>query len=64
MKTKWCNRAGKVIFPSELDAKIALAERVWKDKGEVDYYPCTGHWHLTSQKRNRGHGGALTSSAA
>jgi hypothetical protein len=51
-----CNRAGKVIFERELDAKLALAQRVWKDKGEVDYYPCeNGHWHLTSQVRDRGH---------
>lgn len=46
-----CNRTGKVIFATKLDAKIALATRVWKDKGEVRYYPCYGHWHLTSQVR-------------
>lgn len=45
-----CNRAGKVIFRTELDAKIALSLRVWKDKGEVRYYPCHGHFHLTSQE--------------
>lgn len=45
-----CNRQGKVIFATELDAKIALAHRVWKDKGEKRYYYCPGgHYHLTSQ---------------
>lgn len=46
-----CNRAGnKVIFKTELDAKLALAERVWKDKGEIRCYKCPhrNHWHLTS----------------
>lgn len=47
-----CNRANKVIFHDELDAKIALASRVWKDKGEIRHYPCTNHWHLTSQEKN------------
>ena len=61
-RTRICNRVHKVIFFTELDAKLALAQRVWKDKGEVDYYPCHGHWHLTSEERNRGHGGWLTRS--
>lgn len=47
-----CNRNGKVSFATEIDAKIALASRVWKDKGEVRYYPCHGHFHLTSMKEN------------
>lgn len=47
-----CNRTGKVIFKTELDAKIALAKRVWKDKGEQRAYPCGTHWHLTSQPIN------------
>jgi len=37
------------MFRTELDAKIALASRVWKDKGETRYYPCGHHFHLTSQ---------------
>lgn len=56
-----CNKTGKVIFSNELDAKIALAARVWKDKGEQRYYPCKGHgkrvhYHLTSMGENRGDG--------
>jgi hypothetical protein len=56
-----CGRRFKVIFATELDAKLALAERVWKDKGEVDYIPCDypcraagykKHYHLTSQKQS------------
>ena len=49
--TKRC-RAQKVIFKDELAAKIALAQRVWKDKGEVRYYRCEigNHWHLSSQE--------------
>lgn len=53
MKTraKRC-RAQKVIFHTELDAKIALADRMAKDKGEIRYYPCeiANHWHLSSQE--------------
>ncbi len=53
-----CSRTGKVIFNTELDAKIALARRVWKDKGEVRYYPCTAegktHYHLSSLIENKG----------
>ena len=46
-------RSQKVIFKTELDAKIALASRVWKDKGEVRHYKCEigNHWHLTSQEK-------------
>lgn len=48
---------GKVRFDSELDAKIALASRIAKDKGEVRYYICNAHgakkhWHLTSQDKH------------
>lgn len=45
-----CNRARKITFKTELEAKIALAERVWKDKGEIRAYRCKfrKHWHLTS----------------
>lgn len=46
-----CNRTGKVVFHTELDAKIALAGRKAKDKGEIRYYKCWGHWHLTSQEK-------------
>jgi hypothetical protein len=55
-----CNRSGKVIFRTELDAKIALAERVWKDKGERRYYPCQEHFHLTSQEKKAVGAGSLT----
>jgi hypothetical protein len=46
---------GKVIIHTELDAKIALAIRRARDKGEIDYYVCDAHgvdkhWHLTSQE--------------
>lgn len=56
LKSRRCWRGNKVIFATELDAKLALAQRVWRDKGEVDFYPCpNGHYHLTSQPRRRGH---------
>lgn len=71
MARKWCNRAHKVTFRTELDAKLALAERVWKDKGEARYYACHGHFHLTSmseaeylQQRKGETTGSLTSDAA
>ena len=54
-KRRRCNRTGKVIFASELDAKVALARRVWSDKGEKRWYPCEGskprHFHLTSKEK-------------
>lgn len=45
-------RTGKVAFRDELAAKIALARRVWKDKGERRTYKCKfcNHYHLTSQE--------------
>lgn len=50
---------GKVIIHTELDAKIALAGRFARDKGEIDYYKCNAHgepthWHLTSQPQRGG----------
>lgn len=58
---KFCGHRRKVIFVTELDAKMALARRVWKDKGEKRYYECRFggklHWHLTSEeKRNASSG--------
>lgn len=46
-----CSRERKIIFRTELDAMIALARRQNKDKGEIRYYPCGDHWHLTSQEQ-------------
>ena len=58
MEKKRCTKAGKVIFHTELDAKIALAFRMRKDKGEVRYYPCwvagKQHWHLSSLELVKG----------
>lgn len=47
-------KSGKVAFHDDLAAKMALARRVWKDKGEVRHYQCEscGKWHLTSRKLN------------
>lgn len=50
--TKPRTHYGKVIFEDEIAAKIALARRVWKDKGEIRHYPCFDHWHLTSEPKN------------
>lgn len=49
----YCSASGKVIFKDELAAKLALARRVWKDKGEVRHYYCSHckSYHLTSQKK-------------
>jgi len=54
-KKKKCAR-GKVIFRTELDAKIALSSRVWRDKGEKRAYKCElgDHWHLSSQDADPG----------
>jgi len=48
-----CNRSGKVVFKTELDAMIALAQRQKQDKGEKRYYECGNHFHLTSQEKRR-----------
>ena len=42
---------GLVVFPDELGAKIALAGRVARDKGEIRYFKCGNHFHLTSQPK-------------
>jgi hypothetical protein len=41
-----------VRYRTEVDAKMALAYREWKDKGEVRAYHHSqcGGWHLTSQQ--------------
>lgn len=56
MRTGRCNRTHKVQFYSELDAKIALAGRRFRDKGEKRAYRCgfCRGWHLTSQELNKG----------
>lgn len=50
---KRCNYTGKVIFPDELAAMLALARRQNKDKGEKRYYKCPqhNHYHLTSEHK-------------
>ena len=37
---RYCQRARKVSFATELDAKMALASRINQDKGEIRYYEC------------------------
>ena len=56
VRPRRCSISGLVIFDSELDAKIALARRVWKDKGEKRYFSCGRHFQLTSQDRRTEHG--------
>lgn len=47
-----CAATGLVMFKSELEAKIVLASRVWRDKGEKRVFPCPAgnHFHLTSME--------------
>lgn len=54
-RTKSCKPCKKVSFKDEIAAKIALAGRSRKDKGEVRCYKCPeGHgWHLTSKKQRQ-----------
>ncbi len=44
-------RSGKIRYKDELGAKIALASRAARDKGEKRYYTCNlcNGYHLTSQ---------------
>lgn len=61
-----CNRTGLVILFSELDAKIVLAQRKYRDKGEVRYFECKSgnHFHLTSMPENETSSESLTSLVA
>lgn len=45
-----CPRTHLVIFNTELDAKIVLAYRQHKDRGEKRYFRCGSHYHLTAQE--------------
>jgi len=47
----YCKKARKVAFVNELEAKIALAQRIRQEKGECRYYKCNfgDHYHLTSE---------------
>ena len=49
-----CAATGLVIFKSELEAKIVLASRVWRDKGERRVFLCPAgrHFHLTSMEES------------
>jgi hypothetical protein len=46
-------RSGKIGYRDELGAKIALATRSARDKGEKRYYLCNlcSRYHLTSQEQ-------------
>ena len=48
-----CKTTGKVKYRNELDAKIALARLVWKDKGQQRAYFCPDckTWHLTHKRK-------------
>lgn len=51
VKTKRCSHCLKVSFLDEISAKIVLAKRSYKEKGERRVYPCPfgKGWHLTSK---------------
>lgn len=57
-----CGITGLVILKTELDAKIVLAERVWKDKGERRHFKCRyyNHYHLTQIDHKADEGVELT----
>lgn len=44
-----CQAMGLVILHSELDAKIVLAQRMYRDKGERRYFACGTHFHLSAE---------------
>lgn len=49
--SRTCTACSKVIFWKEIDAKIALMKRAFKEKGEKRVYRCPAGkgWHLTSK---------------
>ena len=47
-KLKRCNRTGLVIIYDEIEAKLVLAKRWNRDKGETGYFKCVDHYHLTA----------------
>jgi len=53
-------KCGKVIYRTELDAKIALADNQRRDKGPVRIHRCNvcagKVYHLTSERRKRAEG--------
>jgi len=50
--SRQCKKTNKVKYRDELDAKIALARLVWRDKGQTRVYFCPycKNWHLTHKK--------------
>ncbi len=50
-KLNYCRKSGKIRYHDQLDAQIALAKLVWKDKGEKRIYRCPAckGFHTTSQ---------------
>jgi hypothetical protein len=61
-----CSQTGLVILFTELEAKIVLAQRMYRDKGETRYFPCTAgnHFHLTAEPENETTSESLTSKVA
>jgi hypothetical protein len=53
-------KCGKVIYRTELDAKLALLNRQNRDKGQLRIHRCNvckgKVYHLTSQRRKRAEG--------
>ena len=47
---KRCPQTKLVILKDELEAKVVLAYRQNRDKGEKRYFRCGDHYHLTSQE--------------
>jgi hypothetical protein len=49
-----CPREGKISYPTELDAKLSMANQaqyVLRAKNPIRAYECPrgGHWHTTSK---------------
>ncbi len=47
-----CRLAGKISYPSEVDAKMSIANQaqyILRERVPVRAYPCGTHWHTTSK---------------
>lgn len=48
-----CPTPGKTRYPSAYHAQAAMLHTLRYLKPATGFYPCRGHWHLTTKLRRR-----------